>query len=127
RFLRGFGFGAQSGLRLPGESAGILPPPDQWSDSQALTIPFGQGVSVTALQVASVYATVANGGVRVTPRIVAGFVDPTGRMHQPAGSHTQRVISARTSAELRDMLEAVTSNEGTAPAARITAYRIAAK
>ena len=57
---------------------GILPPPSQWWASERYTLAYGQGVSVTALQMASVYATLANGGVRVQPRIVAGTTSPSG-------------------------------------------------
>jgi cell division protein FtsI (penicillin-binding protein 3) len=127
RIMRAFGFGAPSEVGLPGESAGILPPVDKWSGSQRYTIPFGQGVSVTALQVASVYATVANNGIRVPPRIVQATVDPSGDVHPAPAPPVHRVISPQVAQQLRTMLEAVTTNEGTAPAARIPGYRVAGK
>ena len=127
RYLRAYGFGAPTGVGLPGDGQGLLPPLDQWTASTLPTVSFGQGVGVTALQVASVYATVANGGVRVTPQLVAGTVDPDGREHASARPERHRVISASVAAQLRDMLEAVTTNEGTAPLARIPGYRIAGK
>jgi cell division protein FtsI (penicillin-binding protein 3) len=126
-FLRAFGFGRPTGVGLPGENGGILAPVDLWSGTQRYTIAFGQGVSVTALQVASVYSTVANDGVRVEPRVVAGEVGPDGHFHAAPTAPTHRVISRHVSAELRRMLETVTSNEGTAPAARISGYRVAGK
>ncbi|HET7311811.1 MAG TPA: penicillin-binding protein 2 [Mycobacteriales bacterium] len=126
-YLHAYGFGAPTGVGLPGDGSGLLPPLDQWSASTLPTVSFGQGVGVTALQVASVYATVANGGVRVTPQLVAGTVDPEGHVHPSPRPGRHRVISARVAAQLRDMLEAVTTNEGTAPLARIPGYRIAGK
>jgi cell division protein FtsI (penicillin-binding protein 3) len=125
--LHSFGLGAPTGIGLPGESSGILPPASQWSGTQRYTIPFGQGVSVTALQVASVYATVANNGVRVPPRIVKGTVDANGHFTATPAPPTHRVISPGVALQLRTMLEAVTTNEGTAPAARIPGYRVAGK
>ena len=127
RYLRAYGFGAPTGVGLPGDGQGLLPPLDQWTASTLPTASFGQGVGVTALQVASVYATVANGGVRVTPQLVAGTIDADGHNHPSARPERHRVISARVAAQLRDMLEAVTTNEGTAPLARIPGYRIAGK
>ena len=127
RYLRAYGFGAPTGVGLPGDGQGLLPPLDQWSASTLPTASFGQGVGVTALQVASVYATVANGGVGVTPQLVAGTIGADGHSHPSARPERHRVISARVAAQLRDMLEAVTTNEGTAPLARIPGYRIAGK
>jgi len=125
--LRGFGFGQSSGAGLAGESAGILPPPDKWSGTQAATIAFGQGVSVNALQMASVYATVANDGVRVPPRVVRDTIGSDGRLSPTPAPGRTTVVSPKTAQELRTMLEAVTSNEGTAPEARIDGFRVAGK
>ncbi len=127
RYLREFGFGSVTGVGLPGESKGILPPPDRWSGTQLPTIAFGQGISVTALQVASVYATVANGGVRVAPRLVRGTVDPAGQLHPAPAAPVRRVLTPKVSAQLRDMLEAATTDQGTAPLAQIPGYRVAGK
>ncbi len=126
-YLRAFGFGQTTGIGLPGESPGILPPPDKWWATTLPTIAFGQGVSVTAVQVASVFSTLANGGVRVTPNLVAGTVRPDGTVVAAPRPEEHRVISARTAHTVRDMLEAVTSDQGTAPAARIAGYRVAGK
>lgn len=126
KFLTGFGFGAKPGTGLPGEERGILPAVSDWSGTQQYTIPFGQGLSVTAMQVASVYATVANGGVRVAPHIVRGTV-ADGKLRPAPRAASHRVVSAKTAATLRTMLEAVTSDQGTAPAARIPGYRVAGK
>ena len=126
-YLRAYGFGSPTGVGLPGDGSGLLPALSQWTASTLPTASFGQGVGVTALQVASVYATVANGGVRVTPQLVAGTIDPSGSRRAARAPERHRVISARVAKQLRDMLEAVTTNEGTAPLARIPGYRIAGK
>jgi cell division protein FtsI (penicillin-binding protein 3) len=126
-YLRAFGLGQDSGLGFPGESPGILDDPSKWSASQRYTIPFGQGLSVNALQVASVYSTIANGGIRVTPSLIKGYVQPDGSV-KPAPAPTQtRVVSQTTATEVESMLEAVTTDEGTAPEARIDGYRVAGK
>ena len=126
-YLRAYGFGSLSGTGLPGDQDGLLPPLAAWSQTTMPTVAFGQGIGVTAMQVASVYATVANGGVRVAPNIIAATIDGAGHRHAAARPAVRRVISATVAHELSDMLEAVTSNEGTAPAARIPGYRIAGK
>jgi cell division protein FtsI (penicillin-binding protein 3) len=125
--LRAFGLGEKTGIGLPGESGGILPPVDAWNGTQRYTIPFGQGVSITALQMASVYATVANDGVRVPPRVIMGTRDGEGHVHRASAPTPRRVLSAAVAHQLRAMLEAATTNEGTAPAARIPGYRVAGK
>lgn len=122
-----FGFGKPTGIGLPGESGGILPKPSKWSGTQRYTIPFGQGVSVTAVQMASVYATIANGGVRVQPNVVAGTKSQSGAFHPRDPSKHKRVMSAHSARQLRLMLEGVTSDKGTAPAAQIDGYRVAGK
>jgi len=126
-YLRKFGFGERTGVAFPGESAGLLPPPRRWSGSQAGTIPIGQGVSATSLQIASVYATVANGGVRVTPSMVRGSRDADGNLVPAAPTRSMRVVSAKTAEQLARMLEAVTNEGGTATNAQISGYRVAGK
>jgi cell division protein FtsI (penicillin-binding protein 3) len=126
QYLRAYGFGEPTGAGLPGEAAGILPPVSHWSGTTLPTVAFGQGIAVTALQVALVYATVANGGVRVTPSILRGVL--TGNRFVPAPPPSRRrVISTTVAHELTDMLEAVTTDLGTAPAAQIPGYRVAGK
>ncbi|WP_391530230.1 peptidoglycan D,D-transpeptidase FtsI family protein, partial [Candidatus Frankia nodulisporulans] len=127
RALRAFGLGARTGLHFPGEGSGLLPPSKDWSGSQAATISYGQGMSATALQMASVYATVANGGVRVTPRLVDAVTGPDGVVTTAAHPPGQRVISAQTASTLTAMLETVATNEGTAPLAQVPGYRVAGK
>jgi cell division protein FtsI (penicillin-binding protein 3) len=112
---------------LPGEEDGLLPSLATWTPTTLPTVAFGQGIGVTALQVASVYATIANGGVRVTPNLVLGSTDASGHLHPAPAPSRRRVVSPKVARELSDMLEAVTTDQGTAPAARITGYRIAGK
>ena len=126
-YLRSYGFGSLTGTGLPGEQDGLLPPVSLWSQTTMPTVAFGQGIGVTAMQVASVYATIANSGVRVAPSIVSATIDGDGKRRAVAPATPRRVISTTVAHELSDMLEAVTSNEGTAPAARIPGYRIAGK
>lgn len=126
-YLRAYGFGAPTGVGLPGDGIGLLPRLRDWTASTLPTTAFGQGIGVTALQVASVYATIANGGVRVTPNLVKARVDADGTRVPAAAPERHRVIDAKVAHQLSDMLEAVTTNEGTAPLARIPGYRIAGK
>ncbi|MFB7663500.1 peptidoglycan D,D-transpeptidase FtsI family protein [Kitasatospora sp. NPDC056138] len=127
-YLHRFGIGQSSGLGFPGETKGILAKPDTWSGSQQYTIPFGQGLSVNALQATSVFSTIANGGVRVTPSLLAGTTGPDGRYTPaPAGEQT-RVVKPETAKTLTGMLESVVSDEqGTGGAAQIPGYRVAGK
>ncbi len=125
--MKNFGYAASTGLGLPGESQGLIPKPENWSGSSLPTIAIGQGVSVNAIQVASVYQTVANGGVRVQPSIVAGTVAPDGTVDPAAAPTQRRVVSQATADALLPMLEGVVSSSGTAPKAQIPGYRVGGK
>ncbi|WP_329226942.1 penicillin-binding protein 2 [Streptomyces canus] len=127
-YLHKFGLGRYSGLDFPGETPGILAKPADWSTSQQYTIPFGQGVSLNAMQAASVYSTIANGGVRVEPTLVRGTKGPDGRFTPAAKPKGTRVVSAKTAKTLARMLESVVDDEeGTGTKARIPGYRVAGK
>ncbi|ONH62265.1 peptidoglycan glycosyltransferase [Frankia sp. CcI49] len=125
--MRAFGLGEKTELDFPGETAGILPAASDWSGSQAATIAYGQGMSATAIQMASVYATVANGGLRVAPRLVDAIIGPDGVAQETAREPERRVISTETATTLTRMLEEVATDQGTAPAAEVTGYRVAGK
>jgi cell division protein FtsI (penicillin-binding protein 3) len=127
KYLTAFGLGSSTKSGLPGESAGLLPNVTTWNASNAATIPFGQGMAATALQIASVYATVANGGVRVTPSIVRGVISPDGSYAPSKKAPGVRVISQKAASTLSTMLETVATGVGTAPVAAIPGYRIAGK
>ncbi|MEU4885012.1 peptidoglycan D,D-transpeptidase FtsI family protein [Streptomyces xinghaiensis] len=127
-YLRKFGIGRPTGLGYPGETPGILAKPEDWSASQQYTIPFGQGLSINAVQAASVYSTIANGGVRVEPTLVRGTTGPDGRFTPAPEPRATRVISEKTAKTLARMLESVVgSEEGTGTKARIPGYRVAGK
>ncbi|MET9376403.1 penicillin-binding protein 2 [Streptomyces sp. NPDC002992] len=127
-YLRKFGIGSPTGLGYPGETSGILAKPQNWSTSQQYTIPFGQGLSINAMQAASVYSTIANGGVRIEPTLVRGTKGPDGRFTPAPAPQQTRVISDKTAKTLAQMLESVVGDEeGTGTRARIPGYRVAGK
>jgi cell division protein FtsI (penicillin-binding protein 3) len=126
-YLRKFGIGQSTNSKLPGESAGILHPVKEWSGTSLPTIAFGQGYSLTAMQSTSVFATIANDGVRVSPSILAGVVDESGKYTPAKENESVRVLSSQSASNMRAMMESVVSSNGTAPAAAISGYRIAGK
>jgi cell division protein FtsI (penicillin-binding protein 3) len=125
--LKKFGIGEKPGSGLPGEEGGKLLDVKDWSGTTAPTVAFGQGYSVTAMQATSVFATIANDGVRVTPTVVAGISDAAGRYTPANKQKSVRVISADTALKMRLMMESVVSPSGTAPTAAIPGYRVAGK
>jgi cell division protein FtsI (penicillin-binding protein 3) len=122
-----FGFGATSGLGLPGESAGHVLDVKDWSATTLPTNAIGQGVDGTVMNAISVYQTIANGGVRMTPTIVKSVVGADGTAVPAAKAPPKRVVSAAVATSVRTMLEGVVTAEGTAPLAAIQGYRIAGK
>jgi cell division protein FtsI (penicillin-binding protein 3) len=126
-YLTKFGIGSKTGSGLAGESAGLLLPVSKWSGTSAPTIAFGQGYSVTAMQATSVFATIANGGVRVSPTVIAGTSDAQGHYTPAAARESVRAISESTASQMRLMMESVVSAHGTAPSAAIPGYRVAGK
>ena len=126
-YQRKFGLGSKTGVGLPGESAGLVQPPSRWSDPSYGTIPIGLGVAVTPLQMTSVYATIANDGVRVTPTLVKGTIGEDGELIPTQRPRPERVLSAANARALRTDLEAVPTKFGTAKKAAIANYRVAGK
>jgi cell division protein FtsI (penicillin-binding protein 3) len=127
-YLRRFGLGAPTGVELPAESAGLLPPLEKWSGSTFGNLPIGQGVGMTILQMAGMYQAVANDGLRIQPRIVRSVLAPDGTRTTPNPPASVQVISSDTAKTLRYMLEAVVEAKGgTAPTAAIEGYRVAGK
>jgi cell division protein FtsI (penicillin-binding protein 3) len=125
-YLRKFGLGSPTGVQLR-ESGGILAPVADWSNSQRYTVLFGQGLSVTALQSASVFATIANDGVRVSPTVIKAVTGADGQLDPVPAPHRIRVISQNTATQLRTMLEKVVGDDGTAVQATVPGYRVAGK
>ncbi len=126
-YLKKFGVGTSTGSGLPGESQGVLPNVANWSGTTAPTVAFGQGYSVTAMQATSIFATIANNGIRVSPTVVAGTSDSSGHFTPSSARDQVQVISPTTASELRLMMESVVSAGGTAPEAAIPGYRVAGK
>ena len=120
RWIDQFGFGKRTGIDLPGESAGLLP--SYWSGSTIGNVPIGQGVSVTPIQLASVYGAIANHGVWKQPHLVDHV-----QGEKPPPVRTRRILSARIDRELLTMLKGVVSDTGTAAGASVPGYSVAGK
>src|SRR6202042_979964 len=131
QYFRAFGIGSDTGLGLAGESPGLLPQPgtSKWYGDTRYTLSFGQGVAVNAVQMASVYATIANNGVRVQPTLIAGTYNSSGQYTPAAPEPSRRVIQPKTAHELVQILQQVPGldAEGNAPWAVIPGYAVAAK
>ncbi|GAB2851053.1 cell division protein FtsI [Actinocorallia aurea] len=126
RYLRAFGLAEPTGVGLPGETSGLLAPPGEWSGADRYPISYGQAVSVSSLQMASVYATIANGGVRVAPTVVAGTYDAGGGFEPAPEPPRRRVVGEGTARQVSAMLEAAV-DRGTAREAALGGYRVAGK
>lgn len=124
-YFERFGYGRATGLGFPGEHAGSIPAADRWSTSLP-TMAIGQSLSVTPLQVAQVYATIANNGVVVEPRLVSGWVDSRGETHRIGESRRRRVLPTDVARTIRDMLTSVVT-EGTGTRAQIPGYTVSGK
>ena len=116
RWVRRFGFGRGTDVDLPGEAAGIVPDPSEYSGSSMGNLPIGQGLAATPIQMAAAYAGLANGGLVRPPHVIAGPVPPA-----------RRVVSARTARRVSRMLEGVLGPGGTAQEAQVPGYRLAGK
>jgi len=122
------GFGVPTGVGLPGENPGIVPPPSQWSGSSLATTSFGQGVSVTPLAMARYYCAIANGGLLMEPRIVRAIYDQQGNLlRRYAPQPVRRIFSKKTAAQLRTFLRAVVLHGTGDPTAQIPGYATAGK
>jgi cell division protein FtsI (penicillin-binding protein 3) len=131
--LRKFGLGQRANVGLPGESDGLVPPMEQWSGSTFSNLPIGQGLSMTLLQMAAMYQTIANDGVRIPPRIVKATIAPDGTRTEAPRPDGIRVVSPETAQTVRNMLRAVVQRDpmgyqqGTGPAASVEGYQMAGK
>ena len=126
-YLKKFGIGTKTGAGLPGENVGKLLEVKNWSGTTAPTVAFGQGYSLNAMQATSIFATIANDGVRVSPTVIAGTSDSSGNFTPFKSEEGTRVVSAATASKMRHMMESVVSAHGTAPSASIPGYRVAGK
>ena len=125
-YLTAFGLGQATGVGFPGESPGLLLPLDRWTDTSLATIAYGQGISVTPLQMISVYATIANGGEWMQPRLVKGWIGADGTYHPAPAPRTRRVVSEDAARMVTRML-AYAVQAGTGTAAQIPGYQVAGK
>ncbi|MED5816259.1 penicillin-binding protein 2 [Mycolicibacterium sp. 050232] len=131
--VRRFGLGQRTGVGLPGESGGLVPPIDQWSGSSFSNLPIGQGLSMTLLQMAGMYQTIANDGVRMPPRIVKSTIAPDGTRTEEPRPEGVRVVTPETARTVRNMFRAIVqrdptgAQQGTGPQAAVEGYQIAGK
>jgi cell division protein FtsI/penicillin-binding protein 2 len=121
-WIHRWGFGKTTGVDLPGEQRGIVPPLEQYSGASMGNLPIGQGIAVTPMQMAAGDAAIANGGILRAPHIVASVGGKA-----PQRRAGRRVISEATSASVRKMLEGVLGPGGTATGASIDGYTLAGK
>lgn len=122
------GFGDPTGIGLPGENPGIVPPPQDWSAPSLATMSFGQGVSVTPIAMARYYSAIANGGLLMQPHIVRAVYDQDGKLVRTYGPKViRRVFSEKTAAELRSFLRLVVLHGTGDPSAQIPGYSTAGK
>jgi cell division protein FtsI (penicillin-binding protein 3) len=130
QYLKNFGLDERTGLNWPGETQGTLAPPSQWAADERYTLSYGQGIDVNAVQMASVYATIANGGVRVQPTLIAGTsCNANGQCAPAKPSSSTRVIQSKTAKELTQILQQVPAVDDQANQrwGDIKGYAIAAK
>jgi cell division protein FtsI (penicillin-binding protein 3) len=125
-YLQAFGFGTKTAIDFPGEAAGVVPAPKNWSDTTVGTVPIGQGISVTPMQMLEAYNVIANGGVYVAPKLVLDTVDANGVRHPTATGDPRRVVSLQTSNQLNMILRGVVS-AGTGTKGAVPGYTVAGK
>ena len=127
-YLRKFGLGSKTALDFPGESAGLMLDPKDWSGTSIGSIPIGQGISVTAMQMLEVYDVIANGGMYVAPRLVDATIDSGGTRHDAPEAEQKRIVSAETAAKVNAMLQnVVASKDGRGFRAAVPGYSVAGK
>ncbi|AHI00483.1 peptidoglycan D,D-transpeptidase FtsI family protein [Kutzneria albida] len=132
--LTKFGLGQKTGVGLPGESAGVVPPRSQWSGSTFANLPIGQGLTMTLLQMTGMYQAIANDGLRVPPRIVKAERRPDGSVVTPPKPDPVRVVSPQTAKTVRDMMRAVMQKDpedinqnGTGYPGALAGYQVSGK
>jgi cell division protein FtsI (penicillin-binding protein 3) len=127
-YLRAFGYGSPTGSGFPGEASGMLMPHEDWWSTSLPTIAIGHGVAVSLLQLAGSYATLANDGRSVAPRVVRGTVGDDGRLQPVAARDGQQVVSPTTARQVQQLLERVVSgDQGTGSLAAVPGYTVAGK
>lgn len=128
KYIKSFGFGAPTGIDLPGENQGSVRAVAGWSDVSLASASIGYGISVTPLQLLRAYSAIANGGVLVQPHVVDTVVSKDGELkYKFTPDVATRVISAKTAATMREILTSVTQDGGTAEGAAIEGNDVAGK
>jgi cell division protein FtsI (penicillin-binding protein 3) len=123
-----FGFGKKTGIDLPGEASGIMAKPDSWASLQMGTIAFGQGISVTPIQIVTAYSAIANGGYLMKPYVVKQIHDSKGNiLRENKPQIVRQVMSEKNSRKLVELLKAVVGPGGTGTAAQVEEYGVAGK
>ncbi len=127
-YLRDFGFGEPTGVDLPGEVGGLLRPPSRWFEIDLAAISFGQGLTVTPLQLTTAMSVIANGGLLMEPYVVEKIIDAEGQVVQRRLPQVKRrVISEATASRVRKMMVSVTEPGGTGTRAALSGYQVAGK
>ncbi|MEI2717151.1 MAG: penicillin-binding protein 2 [Candidatus Nanopelagicales bacterium] len=126
-YLKAFGVGEPTGLDLPGEQTGYVPHPKEWSDTTFPTLAFGQGMSLTAIQIANATATIGNDGVPVQPRIIDSYTAPDGTTEQTSPVEGEPVVSPETAQTMQSMMQMVVGEGGTAKVAQVPGYLVGGK
>ena len=125
-YLRAYGFGSKTALNFPGEAPGILLDPKDYSDTSIATVPIGNGLAVTAIQMLSVYMTIANNGLKAEPKLIRSFINPDGSRQAFSGAQPTRVISESTAKTMQSMLKGVV-DDGTGKLASVPGYSVGGK
>ncbi len=125
KYMEAFGLGARPNLGLPAEASGRLP--EEWTDLNRDFASFGQGISMNTVQLASAYATIANGGVRMPPRLIDTVIDADGQSQSVVAAEPERVISEETAGAVTTMLEGVMGPDGTGNKVTVDGFRVAGK
>lgn len=126
-YAKAFGFGTKTGIDLPGEVSGWIRPPEKWSGISIGSVPIGQEVAVTPLQVLRAYSAIANGGFLVTPHVVSQIISPGGQPVWVAKQDMKRAISRMTAETFKDILKTVTEDGGTGKSASVNGNYVAGK
>jgi cell division protein FtsI (penicillin-binding protein 3) len=129
QYIRNFGVGAKTGIDLPGEVSGLLRPVETWTRVDAATIAFGQGISITAIQLITALSAIANQGVLMKPFVVRGLMDKQGKLVQAYHpTAVRRIVSPETAQRLTHiMTDVVGAEDGTGKQARIVNVAVAGK
>lgn len=126
-YLQKFGLGQKTGIALAGESPGLVPDLQNWQGGTFANLPIGQGLSMTTLQMAGIFQTIANDGLRIPPRVIAERVGSDGESTETERPEGSRVVSQETATTVRDMFRSVVQDGGTGPQAAIAGYQISGK